>query len=401
MRILVVGAGIAGPTLAYWLLQAGHEPTLVERAPGPRRGGYLIDFWGAGFEVAERMGIVPELLSKGYRAREIRQVARDGERLATLQPEVFVGGPGSRYVSLGRGDLATAISGAIAGKVQTIFGDTVRALDDDGVRVRVAFEHSGATRDFDLVVGADGLHSGVRRLVFGPEGQFERYLGFKIAAFDIPGYRPRQELVATLYTEVGFQVTTFPMRDDVTMFALTFADDGSDVPASREGQEALLRTRFAGAGWETPRILEQLPSAEAIYLDRVSQIRMPSWVRGRVALVGDAAACPSLLAGQGSALAMVEAFVLAAEIARRRTLAEALARYQEQLAPFLLKKQKAATRLAPAFAPRNSLQLLVRNTVVRLIGLPFVARLAMGKSFNDAIELPPTAGHAVPPERGP
>jgi 2-polyprenyl-6-methoxyphenol hydroxylase-like FAD-dependent oxidoreductase len=387
MNILIVGAGIGGPTLAYWLLRAGHKPTLVERAPELRAGGYVIDFWGAGFDVAERMGIAPELVRRGYRAREFRQVRRDGKALLSFNPEMFVGSA-DRYVTIARSDLAGVINGTLEGRVETIFGDTIRTIDDDGARVRVAFEQSGAVRDFDLVVGADGLHSKVRRLVFGPDEQYEKYLGIKVAAFDIKGYRPREDLVARLYTEVGFQVTAFPIRDDATMFALTFLDDGRELPATREGQESLLRARFASAGWETPVILEQMSSAESLYLDRVSQIRMPSWTRGRVALLGDAAACASLLAGQGSALAMVEAYVLAAELARAPSHSEAFAGYERKLTSFLRSKQKAAERLALAFAPRNRRQLFVRNSVMKLMTVPLVAKLAVGKSFKDAIELP-------------
>ncbi|HXF03745.1 MAG TPA: FAD-dependent monooxygenase, partial [Arthrobacter sp.] len=175
MRVLIVGAGIAGPTLAYWLRHAGHEPTLVEQAPRLRRGGYLVDFWGSGFDVADRMGIVPRLMADGYRVRELREVTASGRRIAHLDPRHVIGGAGGRYVSIGRSDLAAALYDALDGEVETIFGDTVQALDDDGGRVRVEFAR-GAPREFDLVVGADGLHSRVRALAFGPEEEFERYL---------------------------------------------------------------------------------------------------------------------------------------------------------------------------------------------------------------------------------
>jgi 2-polyprenyl-6-methoxyphenol hydroxylase-like FAD-dependent oxidoreductase len=235
MKILIVGAGIAGPSLAYWLLRAGHEPTIVERAAGLRRGGYLIDFWGAGFDVAERMGIVPELMRRSYRIQEVRQVGDRGERVTSFAPERFVGGAGARYVSIARSDLAAILYEALEGRVETIFGDSVAALDDDGERVHVTFE-SGRTRDFDLVIGADGLHSQVRRLVFGPEEQFEKYLGVVVAAFEVEGYRPREEeSIALMHTNVGFQITSLSMRDDMTLFLFTVVDDGT---ATGDGVEA-------------------------------------------------------------------------------------------------------------------------------------------------------------------
>jgi len=386
MRILIVGAGIAGPTLAYWLLRAGHQPTLVERAPELRRGGYLIDFWGAGFDVAERMGIVPALRHRGYVVTEARAVDRDGHRVASFKPSAIMGSM-ERYLSVARSDLAEVIYDALDGAAELILNDTAQALVDDGDRVRVAFE-SGQARDFDLVVGADGLHSRVRRLAFGSDDQFEKYLNIVVSAFDIEQYRPRNELIAMMHAEVGFQVVRLSLRDDVTMVILTVRHDGSVPTDSVAEQQALLRERLAGAGWETSAILDAMPRARTFYFDSVSQIRMPSWTRGRVALVGDAAACPSLLAGQGAALAMVECYVLAAELARSSDHREAFSRYEERLAPLLRSKQDAAVGLGPAFAPTSKFQLLLRNMVMRLMGLPKVADLAMGKSFHDAVELP-------------
>jgi 2-polyprenyl-6-methoxyphenol hydroxylase-like FAD-dependent oxidoreductase len=173
------------------------------------------------------------------------------------------------------------------------------------------------------------------------------------------------------------------------MVVFTVRHDGRVPLDSVADQQELLRERLAGAGWETPALLEAMPQATSFYFDAVSQIEMPCWTRGRVALVGDAAACPSLLAGQGSALAMIESYVLAAQLVRADgDHGQAFARYQERLTPFLQSKQAAARGLGVAFAPRDRLQLLVRNTVMRLMGLPKVTDLAMGRSFHDAIELP-------------
>jgi 2-polyprenyl-6-methoxyphenol hydroxylase-like FAD-dependent oxidoreductase len=390
MRVLIVGGGIAGPTLAYWLQRLGHQPTLVESAPAPRLGGYLVDFWGAGFDVAERMGIAPELHRRGYHFTEARTVQRDGRRIASFEPEAFIGS-GDRYVTIARSDLASTIFGTLDGRVETVFADTVEAIDDsagdeDGVHVTL---RSGARRDFDLVVGADGLHSRVRALAFGPQERFEHPLGIVVAAFDVAGYRPRDELVAVMHAEVGFQLLRLSLREDLTMFCLTLRDSGHVPLDSPEEQQALLRRKLAGAGWETAAALDAMATARTFYFDRVSQIHMPSWSRGRVALVGDAAACPSLLAGQGSALAMIEAYVLAAELARADgDHVTAFTRYHARLAPLLRSKQDAAKGLGLAFAPRNQVQLAIRNTVIRLLGLPGVSNLGMGRSLRDAVELP-------------
>ncbi|MBB5633090.1 2-polyprenyl-6-methoxyphenol hydroxylase-like FAD-dependent oxidoreductase [Cryobacterium mesophilum] len=386
MRVLISGAGIAGPTLAYWLLRSGHEVTIVERAPALRSGGYLVDFWGAGFEVAERMGIVPELRRRGYVFTDAMAIDRGGRRIASIKPATIMKS-GENYLSIVRSELSAVIYESLQGGAELILDDSVDSLEDDGTVVRVGFE-SGPVREFDLVVGADGLHSGVRRLAFGPDEQFERYLGIVFAAFESRGYRPRDELVAMMYAEIGFQVLRLSLDDDNALFLVSARHEGA-VPEERPAQERLLRTVLKEAGWEVPAILELLPKAKEFFFDAVSQIRMPSWSRGRVVLVGDAGAAPSFLAGQGSALAMVGAYTLGAELARTGDHTEAFARYEERLAPLIRSKQDAAVGLGLAFAPKNGWELFIRNTAMRMMALPGVADLVMGRSFHDAVELPP------------
>jgi len=392
MKILISGAGIAGPTLAYWLAHFGFKPTLLESAPALRTGGYVIDFWGAGFDVADRMGLLPEIRRKGYLVREVIAVNERGKRVSGFSADVFSRITAGRYTSLPRGDLAASIFAAIDGRVETIFGDSARVIEQTEKAVRVSFR-SGSVRDFDLVIGADGLHSRVRELVFGPESQFEKYLGYKVAAFEVPGYRPRDELTYVMYTEVGGQVSRFTMRGDRTMFLFIFADADAAVPPDVKAQKACLRDRFGRSGWECPRILDALDSATDLYFDRVSQIRMdPShglWTRGRVTLAGDAAFCVSLLAGQGSALAMVAAYILAGELHRASgDYAQAFARYQDAMGPFVLAKQKAALGFAGAFAPKSKAGLFLRNQVFKLLAFGWVADIVAKRGLLDDITLP-------------
>ena len=175
MRIAISGAGVAGTALAYWLHRTGPTPTLIEQAPAFRTGGYMIDFWGVGYQVAKRMGIEDQLCAAGYQIEHLRSVDSDGAVKADFHVGAVRGLIGDDFTSLSRGDLAEAIYRTVEGKVESIFGDSISAVEDHGDGVRVTFEHS-APRDFDLLVGADGLHSNVRRLVFGPEQVVEHYL---------------------------------------------------------------------------------------------------------------------------------------------------------------------------------------------------------------------------------
>jgi 2-polyprenyl-6-methoxyphenol hydroxylase-like FAD-dependent oxidoreductase len=386
--ILIAGAGIAGPTLAYWLTRAGFEPTLVERAPALRTAGYVIDFWGLGYDIAGRMGLEAEIDRIGYHMRELRVVDDRGKRLAGFGTKVFDELTQGRFVTLGRSELSRLIFDRIKNSTETIFGDEIAELveDQDGVRVRFA---KGSERRFDLVVGADGLHSGVRERAFGPEGRFEKNLGYGVAAFEAKGYRPRDEDIYMLYGIPGRMLGRFTMHDDRVLFLFIFAADDSPLPESLIEQKALLRHRYADGKWETRLVLEELDRTEDLYLDRVSQIRMPNWTRGRTALIGDAAFCVSLAAGQGSALAMISAYVLAGELAKAGgQYPEAFAAYESRLRDYIAEKQRGAARFASAFAPRTPFGMWFRNLVIKSFSIPSLAYYAAGRDIMDKLDLP-------------
>jgi 2-polyprenyl-6-methoxyphenol hydroxylase-like FAD-dependent oxidoreductase len=406
--VLISGMGIAGPSLAYWLARRGFTPTLIERAAHVRRGGYIIDFWGSGYDVAERMGLLPEVLAAGYRMREVRIVDARGRRRGGFDAEVFRKATLGRFTSLPRGELGAILARAIESRVEMIFDESITGIEQLGDGVHVELEHAPPRR-FDLVIGADGLHSVVRHLAFGPEERFERFLGYAVAAFEVEGYRPRDEDVYVTYSEPGREVMRFAMTGDRTMFLIVVTEDDPRRVVDR----GYFLERCAGMGWECPAILDAMADRE-IYFDRVSQIRMDRWSTGRVALVGDAAYAPSLLAGQGSALAMVGAYVLAGELARAARPEDAFARYEQLLHRFITDKQDAAIRFAGSFAPRTRRGIWLRNHITRLLRVPFLARLAIGSALVDTIALPQydavapagwaggarTAGRDEPPRRG-
>jgi 2-polyprenyl-6-methoxyphenol hydroxylase-like FAD-dependent oxidoreductase len=388
--VLISGAGIAGPALAYWLSRYGFIPTLIERAPALRRGGYIIDFWGVGFDVAERMHLIPQLKRTGYDVREVRIVNDSGRRVGGFATANFHRALNDRFLSILRGDLAEQIYSTLGHRTETIFGDGICGLAEGANGVTVEFE-CASSRHFDLVVGADGLHSAVRSLVFGPEASFETYLGYYAASFAVSSYPRRDDDVYVSYSEPGKQVARFTLRDGRTVFFFVFAAPTKLAIGHHEidAQKMVIHQVFGRLGWECPEILEALDKAEELYFDAVSQIRLERWHHGRVALIGDAAFCPSLLAGQGSSLAMASAYLLAGELNRSDgNFSIAYPAYQNRFKPFTERKQLHAAGFARQFAPKTRPGLLTRNLWSRLLNTPLIGTWMVKKLFADRFALP-------------
>lgn len=388
MRIAISGVGIAGPALAYWLVHGGHDVLLIERAPKLREGGYLVDFWGLGFDIIEKMGLVPKVMERGYQVREVRYVDDRGRKRGGFEVEIFRHLTSGRFTSLRRSDLSAVLYEALEGRVETLFDDSIVAIHQDTQRVQVRFER-GAPREADLVIGADGLHSRVRTLAFDDSDEVP--LGYHVAAFEAEGYRPREELVFVSYSLPGRQISRFSMRGDRTLFLFVFRDEylGGMRPRNAEEQKQALKKAFTGGAWECETIFEAMDHASELYFDRVSQIRMNTWSKERIALVGDAGACVSLLAGEGTGLAIAEAYVLAGELNRcGGNYSRAFFNYQQRMMPFLVKKQRAAEKFATSFAPRTNFGIAFRNFVTNMFQIRAVTNFFIGRSLRDDIHLP-------------
>jgi 2-polyprenyl-6-methoxyphenol hydroxylase-like FAD-dependent oxidoreductase len=390
LRVLIAGAGIAGPSLALWLLRHGHEPTLIERAPAFRSGGYIIDIWGVGFDILERYGLLEAARERGYVFDRLKFVDAQGAEVSAVGGQVFRRALGGKFFSIPRGDLARVIYESLENRAEVRYDTSVRALHQHpgGIEVELS---SGEARQFDVAIGADGLHSRVRALAFGPESGFELHLGYLAASFIAEGYPHRDEGAYVSFARPGRQISRYAMRENLSAFLLVLAHQGERLPGAHdtEAQRALLRARFAGDGWEASEILARLGSADDLYFDAVSQIRMPRWTQGRVALVGDAAHSPSLLAGAGSAFAMLGSYVLAHELQRAEgNIMQAFCAYERRLRPYMLRQQQAAARFAGSFTPKTAFGIRVRDAVLNLMNVPVIGALAARSMFGNAFPLP-------------
>jgi 2-polyprenyl-6-methoxyphenol hydroxylase-like FAD-dependent oxidoreductase len=368
VTVLVSGAGVAGPVVAYWLSRSGLRPTVVELRSALRfgDGGHAVDLFGPAVQIVDRMGLLDAVQAARTRTVTISLV-RPGRRTVDVDVSSLVTGISDRHVEILRGDLVRILYGATRDDVEYLFGDSVAGLADTGGGVEVTFT-SGAARRFDLVVGADGLHSGTRDLVFGDvPGHF---LGGYLGVCTVPSESPLHGRMLAL-NAVGRTVGLYEVGDAGRARALFLFRSDRELPFDHrdlDEQRRLLRAAFRDLGWQVPRLLAAADQAQDFYFDAISQIRMDSWSRGRVTLLGDAGYCPGPAVGGGTSLAVVGAYVLAGELAAAGgDPAVGFAAYERAMAETVRHSRRIGPAVLRTLVPRSRAHVVLLPQILRVL----------------------------------
>jgi 2-polyprenyl-6-methoxyphenol hydroxylase-like FAD-dependent oxidoreductase len=359
-RVLISGASIAGPALAFWLGRAGYEVVVIERAPALREGGYAVDFRGAAhFGVLEKMGnVLPRLRELETGGGAMRFIDQQG-RTKMFLPTEFAGGE----LEVRRADISRTIVEQTTGRVAYRFSESIRALHQSPDEVTVTFE-SGTTETFDFVFGCDGIHSNVRRLAFGDQ-PFERFLGYYIASWDIPGHEaPLDESV--LCNAPGRMIGVTPAGRDGSPAGVMAMFKSPELTYPRRDisrHKDTLRRLFGDMKWRVPELLRSLDETDDVFINTISRATVPQWSIGRVALVGDAAGGTSI-GGMGTGTAIVAAYILAVELGRTpKDYSGAFARYQARVEPYAAACSKNGETSGNFLAPGSVTTLFLRNAM--------------------------------------
>ncbi|MEU6247135.1 FAD-dependent monooxygenase [Glycomyces sp. NPDC047010] len=356
--VLISGSSVAGTALAYWLREQGLTPVVVERAPALRRGGQAVDVRGAALTVIRRMGLETAARALKNESKGMNVLDPEGNEL--MRSEEFAlssGAIGSEDVEILREDLVDLVHAKLDG-VEYLYGDSITAIRDDADGTTVEFEHA-APRRFDLVVGADGLHSNTRRLAFGPEADYIHHLGTYLSVFSQDNFLGLDRWQTWFNDGANLGGCAMTVRDNSELrIFLGFGSDPIEYDhRDTEAQKALVAEHLTGFGWKVPEFLERMKTADDFYFDSMAQIKMDAWSAGRTVLLGDAAHCAAPLSGQGTSLALVGAYVLAFELGRTADHALAFARYERRMRPFAEANQELAhidrTRVDPEVSTRR------------------------------------------------
>ncbi|NJP92965.1 NAD(P)-binding protein [Nonomuraea sp. FMUSA5-5] len=369
MNVLISGAGVGGPTLAYWLARHGFRVTVVERAADLRSSGNPVDVRGPAVDVAARMGVLPRLHEAATGNTGLSFVDGDGRTVARMD---LAAGQRAGEVELPRGALASILYESARDHAEFVFGDSIATLAQDAGGVDVTFER-GAPRRFDLVVGADGLHSVTRRLAFGPDAAEVRHMGLYVATTPIGGQAgPGRDVL--MHNTPGRAVAVSPTPSgDLAFFLYRAPQEPGFDHRDTEQHKRLLAGAFAGVGWRAPELLERVRTAGDLYFDSVSRVRLPRWSSGRVVLLGDAGSCVSLF-GDGSTLAMAGAATLAGELAATPDDPwAAFERYEQAHRRLVEPKQRGIAQAASLIVPATRAGIAARDLATRVA--PLVTRL--------------------------
>jgi 2-polyprenyl-6-methoxyphenol hydroxylase-like FAD-dependent oxidoreductase len=400
MHVLVSGASVAGPALAYWLTRYGFDVTVVERAPALRKtGGHAVDLFRPAMDIVEKMGLLPEVTARKTGTDLLSMRVEGRERPVELETRKVIAAISDRHVEIMRDDLSEVFHDATRHDVEYVFGDSIASIGPDG---QVSFD-SGASGRFDLVIGADGLHSNVRRLVFGPEAAFSHWAGAYLAVASVPnhlGLDGSMEGILGVGRMAGMYGAAH-LADARAVFLFRTPEPLGYHHRDTARQKELLREHFADTGWEVPRLLAGLDDATAFYFDSITQLRLDTWSRGRVALVGDAGHCPGPAVGGSTSLAVVGAYILAGELAAAGGDHErAFPAYEAEIGDYVRRSRAFALNAAKRLVPGSRLELWGLVQTTRLIGLlptPLtraVSKLgAKGARLHDSIRLKDYSAH--------
>lgn len=382
MRVLISGAGIGGLTLAYWLHKTGHIPVVIEKAPNIRTDGYMIDFIGSSWDVANRMGLTPQLEAAKHNIEEMVFKDAAGKTIACMPVEKLFHALRitDRSMTLDRRDLVEILYHAIQSNVEVHFSTSLTTICQFAQGVEVTARGSQLDGTFDLVVGADGIHSNVRQLIFGSENQYADYLGYYVAAFYTSPIKGSLETRCAVHVEPGVQFGIYPLSDG-RWLVISIYKSANEGHIPNDQRLSVLRSHLCNVGWITQQVLDALPPDTPIFMDTVTQIKMPQWSSSRVVMLGDAAYCPTLISGQGAGLAMAGAYFLAEELIQTKDVQMVLARYEKRLRPYVEKVQTKARRFAPNFVPDSQLRMAMFNWAIRFIDLPPITHL-FGKQLS-------------------